>query len=128
MNWGGVSVDPGLWVMMVNSMYYGTILQLVPRAQADQASAASNGPIQSHNFSLPLPQSGAPYAVLLSGFESPLNVPCNQPPYGRMERDRPDHSASYFGRGRLVQLAIRALSESHPIYRCRWVCRSSEAR
>ncbi len=98
MNWGGVSLDPSRGLMMVNSMYYGTIIQLVPRAQADRAIGAAKG--QSHDFSLPLPQRGAPYAVRLAGFESPLGVPCNQPPYGRLSA---------------IDLADRKLLWSRPI-------------
>ncbi|MFW2829647.1 membrane-bound PQQ-dependent dehydrogenase, glucose/quinate/shikimate family [Sphingomonas sp. ID0503] len=82
MNWGGVSVDPRRGLMIVNSIYYGTIAQLVPRAETDRLHAAAAG--QMHNFSLPQPQKGTPYGVLLTGLVSPLNVPCNTPPFGKI--------------------------------------------
>lgn len=82
MNWGGVSYDPERQLMIVNSIHYGTIVRLVPRAEADRRIAAAKG--QMHNYSLPQPQLGAPYGVLLTGLVSPLNVPCIQPPYGRI--------------------------------------------
>jgi len=82
MNWGGVSVDPVRGLMIVNSMYYAATIRLIPRAEADRLVVAAKA--QSHNFGLPLPQTGAPYAVMLKGFESPLAAPCNQPPYGRL--------------------------------------------
>ncbi len=82
MNWGGISYDPERQLMIVNSIYYGTIIKLVPRVEADRQIAAAAG--QMHNYSLPQPQTGAPYGVLLSGLVSPLNVPCNQPPYGKI--------------------------------------------
>ncbi len=82
MNWGGVSFDPGRGLLIVNSIHYGTIIRLVPRAEADRRIAAATG--QMHNYSLPQPQKGAPYGVLLTGLISPLNVPCSQPPYGKI--------------------------------------------
>lgn len=82
MNWGGVSYDPERRLMIVNSIHYGTIIRLVPRAEADRLIAAAKG--QMHNYSLPQPQLGAPYGVLLTGLVSPLNVPCMQPPYGEI--------------------------------------------
>src|SRR3546814_1543812 len=43
MNWGGVSVDPERGLMIVNAIYYGTIAQLVPRAETDRLRAKSSG-------------------------------------------------------------------------------------
>lgn len=76
MNWGGVSVDPVHGVAIVNTMYMGATIQLIPRAQADEM-ARSGG-------DAPQAMAGAPYAAQVSTFYSPLNTPCNQPPYGRL--------------------------------------------
>lgn len=79
MNWGGVSVDPERGLMIVNAIYYGTIGQLVPRAETDRLRATASG---AHMYDVPQPQAGAPYGIRLSGLVSPLNVPCNEPPFG----------------------------------------------
>lgn len=81
MNWGGVSVDPVRGLMLVNAIHYGTIAQLVPRAETDRRLSKGAG---AHMYGLPQPQKGAPYGILLSGLVSPLNVPCNEPPFGTL--------------------------------------------
>src|SRR3546814_10832462 len=79
MNWGGVSFDPERGLMIVNAIYYGTIAQLVLLAETDRLRAISS---VAHIYDLPQPQSGTPYGVRLSALVSPLNVPCNEPPFG----------------------------------------------
>lgn len=80
MNWGSVSVDEARQLMVVSSSYMPLLLQLIPREQAppgehitlDGAAAIS-------------PQIGTPYAVRTARpFLSPLGVPCNAPPWGRL--------------------------------------------
>ena len=88
MNWGGVSYDPVRRLMLVNTLYYPTLIYLVPRAKADQAIAAAKAKSpDSHataNFDLPQPMSGTPYGAKLRGFITPLGTLCTAPPYGRM--------------------------------------------
>lgn len=81
-NWGGVALDPSRGLLIVNSIYYGTIAQLVPRTKTERIHAQAAG--HMHNFGLPQPQKGTPYGILLSGLVSPLNVPCNTPPFGTL--------------------------------------------
>lgn len=81
MNWGGVAVDPSRGLMIVNTIYYASVAQLVPRAETDRLHAAGGA---AHMYDLPQPQKGTPYGILLSGLVSPLNVPCNKPPFGRI--------------------------------------------
>ncbi|WP_309610249.1 membrane-bound PQQ-dependent dehydrogenase, glucose/quinate/shikimate family [Sphingomonas sp.] len=81
-NWGSVSVDPSRKVMIVNSMYYPAVFELVTRAETDRILDKPGG--YSHNFALPQRQAGAPYGVRLTGLISPLDVPCNKPPYGTL--------------------------------------------
>jgi quinoprotein glucose dehydrogenase/quinate dehydrogenase (quinone) len=80
-NYGGVAVDPERRVMIVNSLYYGTIARMVPRAETDRLRANSKG---MHDWTLPLPMAGTPYGIRLSGLLSPLNVPCQAPPFGTL--------------------------------------------
>lgn len=76
MNWGGVSVDPVHGVAIVNTMYMGATIQLIPRAEADEMARRGGDAPQA--------MAGAPYAAQVSTFYSPLNTPCNEPPYGRL--------------------------------------------
>ena len=82
MNWGGVSIDPSRGIMIVNAMYYGSVIQLVPRAETDRILA--NRKAYAHDFAVPQPQAGTPFGALLTGLVSPLEVPCNKPPYGTL--------------------------------------------
>lgn len=85
MNFGGVAIDPDLQLMVVNALFYGTIVQLVPREETDRLlTEVSAGSHSATAYNLPLPQAGTPYGVRLSPLASPLNVPCNAPPYGRL--------------------------------------------
>lgn len=81
MNWGSVSVDESRQLMAVSSSYMPLLVQLLPREQApagEQISFDERGvPIS--------PQIGTPYAVKTERpFMSPLGVPCNSPPWGRL--------------------------------------------
>lgn len=76
MNWGGVSVDPAHGVAIVNSMYVAATNQLIPRAEADE--------MVRRGGDAPQAMAGAPYAAQVATFYSPLNAPCNEPPYGRL--------------------------------------------
>ncbi len=82
MNWGGVSVDPSRGIMIVNAMYYGSVIKLIPRAETDRILA--NRHAYAHDFAVPQPQAGTPFGAQLTGFVSPLEVPCNKPPYGTL--------------------------------------------
>ncbi len=76
MNWGGVSVDPAHGVAIVNTMYVGATNQLIPRAEADEMARRGGD--------APQMMAGTPYGAQASTFYSPLNAPCNEPPYGRL--------------------------------------------
>lgn len=81
MNWGSVSVDESRQLLAVSSSYMPLLVQLLPRDQAplgEQITFDSRGvPIS--------PQKGTPYAVSTERpFMSPLGVPCNAPPWGRL--------------------------------------------
>ena len=87
MNWGGVSYDPQRRIMLVNSLYYATLVSLVPREEADRMIEAAGKAGDSHDLALaaaPLPMAGTPYGARVKGFTTPLNVLCHAPPYGRI--------------------------------------------
>ncbi|PLW69580.1 membrane-bound PQQ-dependent dehydrogenase, glucose/quinate/shikimate family [Pseudohalioglobus lutimaris] len=81
MNWGSVSVDESRKLMAVSSSYMPLLVKLLPRDAAPPGEQISfdqrNVPIS--------PQMGTPYAVSTERpFLSPLGVPCNAPPWGRL--------------------------------------------
>lgn len=87
MNWGGVAYDPERRIMIVNSLYYASLVKLIPRAEADRQIAASAKAGTSHDIALaaaPLPMSGTPYGAKVRGFTSPLGTLCHAPPYGKI--------------------------------------------
>jgi glucose dehydrogenase len=75
-NWGGVSVDPEHGVAIVNTMHMGATIELIPREEADEMARRGGDAPQA--------MAGTPYAAQVSTFYSPFNVPCNEPPYGRL--------------------------------------------
>ncbi len=81
MNWGSVAVDESRRLMAVSSSYMPLLLQLLPR---DKAPPGEN--ISFDGRGVPIsPQMGTPYAVSTERpFMSPLGVPCNAPPWGRL--------------------------------------------
>jgi quinoprotein glucose dehydrogenase len=85
-DWGGVAVDPVRQVIFANPSYMAFVDKLLPQPikpvkdlvnpQGD-AKVASNS--QEAGFN---PNHGAPFAVLLNPFMSPIKLPCQQPPWG----------------------------------------------
>ncbi|MEF7615721.1 glucose/quinate/shikimate family membrane-bound PQQ-dependent dehydrogenase [Aquincola sp. MAHUQ-54] len=80
-NWGGVAVDPVRQMMFATPTYLAFTSQLVPRpddktllVQGDERPH-DNLPSLNENF-------GAPFAVKLGAFTSPLGIPCQAPPWG----------------------------------------------
>ncbi len=76
-NWGGLAVDPGRGLMLVNQSNLAFVVKLVPREQAQPARRAHGG------FEY-APQRGTPYAMLRRALLSPLELPCNPPPWGTL--------------------------------------------
>jgi quinoprotein glucose dehydrogenase len=82
-NWGSIAVDPQRQVAFVTPASLAFVSKLVPRADNTslyvQGSARPNDslPALNENF-------GAPYAVKLSAFTSPLGLPCQAPPWGHV--------------------------------------------
>jgi quinoprotein glucose dehydrogenase len=80
-NWGGVAVDPVRQIAFTTPAYLAFVSKLVPRP--DDTALMVQGkerprdglPSLNENF-------GAPYAVKLSAFTSPLGIPCHAPPWG----------------------------------------------
>ncbi len=75
-NWGGIAVDPERQVMFGMPLYMAFISKLVPKEEVSAEGETNQGE-QGLNEN-----AGAPYGIEMMPFMSPLNVPCQQPPWG----------------------------------------------
>lgn len=92
LEWGGVSINPETGLMIVNASRIANYARLIPRAEAD---AEGRKPAGLGGHYMHRAQSGTPYAVSNPPFLSPLQVPCQRPPFGTL-------SAVDLGTGKLV--------------------------
>ena len=76
-NWGGVAVDPVRQVMFGMPTYLAFTSKLIPRAEVPPPGDDTKGSEQGLNRN-----EGAPYAVVMGPFLSPLGIPCQAPPWG----------------------------------------------
>jgi quinoprotein glucose dehydrogenase len=83
-DWGGVSVDPRRGLMIVNNNQVANYNRLIPRAVADRAGIRPITADHMSDVGGPVAQQGVPYAAHIAPFLSPLAIPCQQPPYGRI--------------------------------------------
>ena len=80
-NWGSIAVDPVRQVAFTTPTYLAFVSTLVPRTDGRSLAVHPDGappgalPALNENF-------GAPYAVKLGAFVSPLGFPCTAPPWG----------------------------------------------
>jgi quinoprotein glucose dehydrogenase len=88
MNWGGLSVDAEHGIVIALTNHVANYMQMVPRKDADAMglrpydSKMSMGAIKGQmNMAV---QAGQPYATAKAPFMSPLEVPCQQPPWSRL--------------------------------------------
>lgn len=75
-NWGSVSVDPVRQLLFTSPNYMAFVSKLVPRADV---AAGSKRESETSGIQ---PNSGAPYAVTMHPFMSPLGIPCQAPAWG----------------------------------------------
>jgi quinoprotein glucose dehydrogenase len=97
MQWGGIAVDRSRHIAIINTSTLAGRPQLVTRAEADRRGwkRFSTGNAVNAHVGLIGPMEGTPYAVYTPFFMSPLEVPCNQPPFGVI-------SAVDLGTGKLI--------------------------
>jgi quinoprotein glucose dehydrogenase len=80
-NWGGIAVDPVRQIAFTTPAYLAFTSQLVPRPDntsmvvQDGGGPEGNLPALNENM-------GAPFAVKMGPFTSPLGLPCQAPPWG----------------------------------------------
>ena len=85
-DWGGVSIDTDRGLLVTVHNYVANRVRLVPRKEADAAGAFPMGYGREGGAALTgfLAQGRVPFAVEITGFLSPLVVPCQQPPWSRI--------------------------------------------
>ncbi|WP_157019362.1 glucose/quinate/shikimate family membrane-bound PQQ-dependent dehydrogenase [Mesorhizobium xinjiangense] len=76
-NWGGVAVDPVRQVMFGMPTYLAFTSRLVPRAEVPPPGDDEKASEQGLNRN-----EGAPYAIVMGPFLSPIGIPCQSPPWG----------------------------------------------
>jgi quinoprotein glucose dehydrogenase len=87
-DWGGVAVDPQRQIVFANPDYMAFVDKLIPRPNTggkrpSAQEPASGSDVQgSANEAGYNPNYGAPFAVALNAFLSPLKLPCQAPPWG----------------------------------------------
>ncbi|HEU0096195.1 MAG TPA: pyrroloquinoline quinone-dependent dehydrogenase, partial [Rhizomicrobium sp.] len=76
MDWSSVSIDPQRNIMVATTMHIANYNRFVTHEEARRNPAVTKAMT---------PQDGSPYfGILTDYFHSPLGVPCQQPPYGRL--------------------------------------------
>jgi len=81
-DWGGVSIDPRHDILVGNSSRMAMRTRLIPRREADARGIKPMGEKGQGDPGGASAQAGTPYAIDIIPFLSPLQVPCQQPPYG----------------------------------------------
>lgn len=95
MDWGGIAVDPMRMIVFAHPNYMGFVDRLIPRDHAlprldpiaalkaikDMGPAGGSDMKGSYSKGYN-PNAGAPFAVALDPFLSPLGLPCQSPPWG----------------------------------------------
>jgi quinoprotein glucose dehydrogenase len=102
MNWGSVSIDPSRRVLVTVTSHLANYMRLVPRAEANRAGAFAMGEGREGMDAMRgiKAQANTPYGVETQSFLSPLQVPCQQPPWARISA---------------IDLATRKLLWSRPL-------------
>ena len=75
-DWGSVTIGDNGKTMFVNSSHLAMTMQLIPQGELKGKPAPAN-----RSFS---PQRGTPFAANPVNMLSPLGIPCNAPPWGRL--------------------------------------------
>lgn len=80
LNWGSMSIDPVNHMAYMNDVRIPNVFWLVARDSYERvAKQYPQKVIDGHG---PSPMIGTPYGMITLMWMSPLEVPCNQPPYG----------------------------------------------
>jgi quinoprotein glucose dehydrogenase len=78
-NWASASIDPRRHLAFFAANHLANYIRLIPREEANRLGLKAN---PAEKLGESGAQEGAPYAVDTRFFMSPLNVPCQEPPFG----------------------------------------------
>ncbi|MBK7250809.1 MAG: membrane-bound PQQ-dependent dehydrogenase, glucose/quinate/shikimate family [Gammaproteobacteria bacterium] len=81
-NWGGVTVDPDRHIMVATSNRMANYDRLLTREEVAARGLKARRPGSTEFVGGAVPQENTPYGADVHVFFSPLEVPCQQPPYG----------------------------------------------
>jgi quinoprotein glucose dehydrogenase len=81
-DWGSITIDRERDIMIINTLRLAFYNILLPRAEADKRGVKPITADKSEWTDNIRAQAGTPYAIKTDPFMSPLEVPCQQPPYG----------------------------------------------
>ena len=85
-NWGSAAIDKSRHIALFNVNFMPSYPRLITRAEADRLGVHIFDPSRDEipDEGWKSVQHGSPYAISTGAWLSPLNVPCHQPPYGRL--------------------------------------------
>jgi quinoprotein glucose dehydrogenase len=82
-NWGGGAMLGESGMLLVNLNNVAFTGQLIPNAeQPEPAGQQQDHPAAGHRMRVAM--QGTPYAVEIGSLQSPLGIPCNPPPWGKL--------------------------------------------
>ena len=84
MDWGSVSVDLDRMVVVSNTTRLANYNRLITRAEVDARGMKRMTPENHGSPGRAVPQEGVQYGADIQPFLSPLEVPCQRPPYGML--------------------------------------------
>lgn len=77
MNWGSASINEDKGYLFVNDIRMPQVVKLIHREQVDPSQL-----VAGHGVGSMYPMEGTPYVVDHQSLNSPLGIPCNEPPWG----------------------------------------------
>lgn len=80
-NWGSLAIDASKRVAVLNTTNLPFVVRLIPRADFEREKQAGGGLLGLREFAA---QEGTPYAMVRQPLQSPLQLPCNPPPWGTL--------------------------------------------
>lgn len=80
-NWGSLAIEPAQRIAVLNTSNLPFVVRLIPRADFEREKQAGSGLLGLREFA---PQADTPYAMVRQPLQSPLQLPCNPPPWGTL--------------------------------------------
>ena len=81
-NWGGGALLGSSGVLLTNINNVAFTGRLIPRAANNTNNKKSDHPAAGHRMRVSM--EGTPYDIEIGSLQSPLGIPCNPPPWGKL--------------------------------------------